>query len=179
MKSLLNQAFERRRENFVEQFKTDLGQHPGHAVLCLGARDGAEVAAMRSLGLLAIGIDLEYPDDNAFVHKGDFHNIPYPPDCFDYVYTNCFDHLFDVEKLMAEVQRIVRPATGRFVLDLPTDGALGGYESFGWQDKSDIETVLESIGWVVDDRRLRPDEAFWRYILVPPVEQAIKADVSS
>lgn len=164
MEETLKRAYSSRRENFAEQFRADLASRPGASILCLGARDGAEVDALRSLGLLAVGIDIEYPPDNEFVHYGDFHNIPYPESCFDFAYTNAFDHIHSPERLLAEIARILKPH-GWFLLDIPTEGDGGHYESFAWSKPEDVERLLESRGWIVDRRAPRADRTNWRLLL--------------
>ena len=79
---------------------------PGRA-LCLGARRGEEVAALRSLGWDAIGIDIVPCEP--WVTKGDFHHVEYPDASFELVYTNAVDHAFDLNRMLAEVRRVLVP----------------------------------------------------------------------
>jgi len=91
-------------------------------VLCLGARRGTEVEAFLSLGHFAVGIDLNPGPDNRYVLAGDFHKLVFPDASVDVVYTNVFDHVFDLEKMLGEITRVLTPG-GVLVADI-----LPGYE---------------------------------------------------
>ena len=83
---------------------------PAHArVLCLGARRGTEVEAFLQLGHFAVGIDLNPGEANRFVLHGDFHHLVFADESVDVVYTNVLDHVFDLERAMAEVTRVLQP----------------------------------------------------------------------
>ena len=94
--------------------------------LCLGARSGAEVKALIDLGNKAIGIDLEPGTKNEYVQKGDFHNLQFKDQEFDVVYTNAFDHVFDLDKALQEISRVLKD-DGYFILEI-----VAGYEEGGW-----------------------------------------------
>lgn len=97
-----------RRKRFFRMFKS-LKRYvsAGSKTICLGARTGAEVAAMRDRGWDAIGIDLvPYPP---LVVEGDFHNIPFPDSSFQLAYSNSVDHVFDLRKFVSEVERVLKP----------------------------------------------------------------------
>ena len=87
-------------------------------VLCLGARNGAEVIAFRNMGFKdAIGIDLNPGKDNEYVIKGDFHNMEFEDNSFHNVFTNSLDHIFDIRKLSKEISRVM-VVSGRLVLEI-------------------------------------------------------------
>ena len=94
--------------------------------LCIGARSGAEVKALIDLGHNAIGIDLEPGVDNPYVKAGDMHNLKFEDKSFDVVYSNVFDHVYDLEKALSEVKRVLKN-NGHFILE-----AVDGYEEGGW-----------------------------------------------
>jgi len=108
--------------DFKHRFETCEALSEARSVLCLGARIGTEVRAMHALGCFAVGIDLNPGSDNAYVLPGDFHHIQFPDGSVDAIYTNVLDHVFDLEKLMSEIVRLLRPG-GVFVADI-----LPGYE---------------------------------------------------
>lgn len=82
------------------------------AVLCLGARTGAEVlAALRQGFKDSQGIDLHPVSD--MVTRGDWHAIPFPDSSFPNVFSNSLDHCQSIDKLCAEVRRVLQPG-GRF-----------------------------------------------------------------
>lgn len=91
-------------------------------VVCLGARLGTEVRALREMGLFALGIDLNPGERNEYVLHGDFHRLRFADGSVDAVYTNALDHAFDLEALLREIARILGPG-GVLVVD-----ATSGYE---------------------------------------------------
>jgi SAM-dependent methyltransferase len=77
-------------------------------ILCLGARTGCEIKAAIAVGFKGSqGIDL-FPVGNN-VLKGDWHNIPFPGNSFENVYTNAIDHCYDLESLIREIKRVLKP----------------------------------------------------------------------
>jgi hypothetical protein len=119
----------------------------GMSALCLGARIGTEVKAFLDIGCFAVGIDLNPGRDNKFVLPGDFHEIQFPANSVDIVYTNSIDHAFDPVKMLAEVRRVVK-LTGLFILEAQF-GTIEGkhpedYESFWWDSCADLEKLVNS-----------------------------------
>ncbi|KAJ8758847.1 hypothetical protein K2173_002626 [Erythroxylum novogranatense] len=76
--------------------------------LCIGARVGQEVAALRLVGVGdSVGIDLvPYPP---LVIKGDFHQQPFHDGTFDFEFSNVFDHALYPEKFVGEIERTLKP----------------------------------------------------------------------
>ena len=65
--------------------------------LCLGARTGQEVVALKELGVEnSIGIDIVPHEPN--VIKGDIHDLDFKDETFDFVYTNIIDHSINPKK---------------------------------------------------------------------------------
>jgi len=106
-------------------------------VICLGARLGGEVRAFKRLGALAIGIDIEPGAKNCHVLHGDFHNILFPDQCFDFAFTNAVDHVYDLEHFLSEVHRVLKN-NGRFFVELG-EVKMGNYEVL---DTKNPETIL-------------------------------------
>uniref|UniRef100_A0A0E0LQQ8 Methyltransferase type 11 domain-containing protein n=1 Tax=Oryza punctata TaxID=4537 RepID=A0A0E0LQQ8_ORYPU len=76
--------------------------------LCVGARLGQEVAALRLVGVRdAVGIDLAPAPP--LVVKGDFHAQPFANDTFDFEFSNVFDHALYPDRFVAEIERTLRP----------------------------------------------------------------------
>ncbi|XP_074383694.1 uncharacterized protein LOC141725155 isoform X1 [Apium graveolens] len=75
--------------------------------LCIGARVGQEVEALKRVGVTnSVGIDLvPYPP---LVIKGDFHNQPFENDTFDFEFSNVFDHALYPYKFVEEIQRTLK-----------------------------------------------------------------------
>lgn len=126
-------------------------------VLCLGARLGTEVRALHSLGYFAIGIDLNPGEENPYVLPGDFHSVVFPDGSVDAVYTNTLDHVFDLDKMIGEIRRLLRPG-GIFIADVLQgfdEGFVpGAYESTHWRDSGAfLEKIRETGGFVLEGLR--------------------------
>ncbi|KNA05934.1 hypothetical protein SOVF_185720 [Spinacia oleracea] len=76
--------------------------------LCVGARVGQEVAALKRVGVSdSVGIDLvPYPP---LVVHGDFHSQPFDDGRFDFEFSNVFDHALFPEKFVGEIERTLKP----------------------------------------------------------------------
>lgn len=118
-------------------------------VLCLGARLGTEVRALHSLGYFAIGIDLNPGEENPYVLPGDFHSVVFPDSSTDAVYTNTLDHVFDLDKVISEIRRLLRPG-GIFIADVLQgfdEGFIpGAYESIHWRESDAFLEKIRDIG---------------------------------
>ncbi|XP_008799980.3 uncharacterized protein LOC103714492 [Phoenix dactylifera] len=76
--------------------------------LCIGARLGQEVAALRRVGVDdAVGVDLV--PSPPLVVAGDFHAQPFPDSSFDFEFSNVFDHALYPDRFVAEIERTLRP----------------------------------------------------------------------
>lgn len=146
----------------------------GSSVLCLGARFGEEVKAWRSLWCGAIGIDL-FGDEKGLVIKADWNDMPFPDSTFDCVFTNSIDHASDIQKMVAEIKRVLVP-DGKVILELmrkhaTTDETIRAkfgnperYEAMLWNKDEDVLEAFD--GFVVTDKRWeRRTEPFNCYIL--------------
>ena len=143
---------EKEDEDFAEfrqRFETCAVLAGARSVLCLGARLGTEVRALHDLGYFAIGIDLNPGENNPYVLPGDFHRIVFPGGSVDAVYTNALDHVFSLENVVGEVQRVLRPG-GVFVADLELGSAEGfvpgEYESVMWRDQQALIERIRDLG---------------------------------
>lgn len=76
--------------------------------LCIGARVGQEVAALRQIGVAnSVGIDL-VPSPPLVIH-GDFHHQPFDDETFDFEFSNVFDHALYPEQFVGEIERTLKP----------------------------------------------------------------------
>ena len=169
--SKLDEVSDRLEENeetlfneFVERFRGCEPLKEAKNVLCLAARVGTEVRAMHSLGYFAVGIDLNPGPDNSYVLPGDFHRLVFPDNSIDAMYTNSLDHVFDIEKVIVEVRRVLRP-NGLFVTDLLAgfeEGFIPGeYEATHWRTvESFVDKIKEIGGFSVEE--VRPLGQLWR-----------------
>jgi len=143
---------EKENEDFAEfrrRFATCAALSGVRSVLCLGARLGTEVRALHDLGYFAVGIDLNPGERNPYVLPGDFHRIVFPSGSLDAVYTNALDHVFSLDELVGEVQRLLRPG-GVFVADLELGSAEGfipgEYEAAMWRDHQALIDQIRTLG---------------------------------
>ncbi|MDJ0942185.1 MAG: class I SAM-dependent methyltransferase [Kiloniellales bacterium] len=126
-------------------------------VLCLAARLGTEVRALHDLGFFAVGIDLNPGKDNDCVLKGDFHHLVFPDGTVDAVYCNSLDHVMDLEKLLGEIDRVLRSG-GLFVADLlqgfEEGFTPGRFESMIWRNREEfIQEIAQRSGFDVVEVR--------------------------
>jgi SAM-dependent methyltransferase len=132
---------------------------PGMSALCLAARIGTEVRSFIDLGLFAVGIDLNPGPDNLYVVHGDFHQLQYADASIDVVFSNSLDHAYEIERLIAEVRRVLKPG-GQLVLEVVRGSdegkEPGDYESFWWAKVDDVVELWRSAGFELASRtRLR------------------------
>ncbi|MGH8673561.1 MAG: class I SAM-dependent methyltransferase [Burkholderiales bacterium] len=119
----------------------------GQSILCLGARLGTECKAFIDLGAFAIGIDLNPGAGNRYVMHGDFHALQFPDGSIDWVFTNVFDHAFDLHKMLDEATRVMKPSGGLIaeivggsVDDHGRDH--GEFECLWWDKVEDVYALL-------------------------------------
>ncbi len=114
---------------------------PGTRVLCLAARLGTEVRAFLDRGAGAVGVDLNPGGNNPLVLPADFHYLPFRAGAFDVAFCNSLDHVFDLERFLGEVIRVLAPA-GVLILEVQQGSAEGRkpgqYESFWWTRIDDL-----------------------------------------
>lgn len=128
----------------------------GRSVLCLAARQGTEVRAFIDAGAFAVGIDLNPGAKNRYVVVGDFHDLQFAAESVDMVYTNALDHAFDLDRIVAEVKRVLVPG-GILIADVGggTEAGVtpGFYESLAWSNVEEMLARLEGPGLQLERRR--------------------------
>lgn len=105
-KKWLNEEWDLKLNGFEKLFSkhSDIIK-PGMKALCIGARTGQEVVALKQIGLDAIGIDIvEHPPN---VISGDMHHLQFPDNTFDFVFSNVFDHSLYPDKKISEIERVL------------------------------------------------------------------------
>lgn len=96
----------------IEGFKKEFSKissllNKNSKILCLGARTGQEVQALRDLGFEnSIGIDI-VPFE-PLVILGDIHNLNFEDESFDLVYSNILDHSLYPSKMISEIERVLK-----------------------------------------------------------------------
>lgn len=127
----------------------------GRSVLCLAARVGTEVRAFVDLGAFAVGIDLNPGRDNGWVVVGDFHALQYARGSVDVVYTNSLDHGFEIDRVLSEVLRVLKPG-GAFLVEIGLGTAEGGgagfYEALSWERVDEMIERVAGAGFEVKER---------------------------
>ena len=112
----LNEEWEEKTEYFLEIFgnlKKEINLSDKGNSLCIGARTGQEVHALRKLGYQSIGIDIV--ECKPFVILGDMHNLEYPDNTFDLIFCNIIDHSLYPEKSISEMERVLKPGGYSFI----------------------------------------------------------------
>jgi SAM-dependent methyltransferase len=140
---------------------------PG-AVLCLGARTGAESLGAAKAGFVGSqGIDL-HPVGPTVI-QGDWHNIPFPDASFQNAYSNSLDHCLYLDRLAAQVKRVL-VADGRFYVmatnrDLTEADwiAKGGNEALYWQTSDQLSEAICAYGFTV--KKAWRDGKWGHYVL--------------
>ena len=119
------------------------------SALCLGARTGTEVKAFLDVGCFAIGIDLNPGKDNKYVVTGDFHNLQYPDNSVDIVFTNSLDHVYRIRKFLMEVTRVLIQG-GKFIVELEgkKDKEADKWASLHWDNYEDLIKLFEEFNLV-------------------------------
>jgi SAM-dependent methyltransferase len=129
----------------------------GQSVLCLGARLGTEVKCFLDLGCFAVGIDINPGQHNRYVLHGDFHQVQFPSASVDVVFTNSLDHVYSIERVSAEIQRVIK-ANGFLIVEAmlgseeiePNPSLL--YESFYWKKIDHLVSLFERSDFRLVDR---------------------------
>jgi SAM-dependent methyltransferase len=106
-----------RRKKFLKIFEQEkMRRYLQGKVICLGARTGCEVWALRQLKRDVIGIDLHpaRPGDGLVLTQ-DWHDIQFPDNAFDSAFTNAIDHCYDLAIMLSEVRRVLKTG-GTFVV---------------------------------------------------------------
>lgn len=148
-KAILN-SFDNQVDGFKKLFSKLLIKYdplPKNAI-CLAARTGAEVKALREIGILAIGYDINFPKNSPYVMYGDFHNIPCESNLFDLLYCNSIDHVKNLDTFFKECQRLINNK-GIIVFDLvkgsdelKNQNMYGVFESLHWKKIDDLLKIF-------------------------------------
>lgn len=96
----------------------------GERALCLGARTGQEVVALKNLGMKAVGIDIVPAEPHVFT--GDIHKLGFSDNFFGAAYTNIFDHSLYPDLFIGEIERVLKPG-GVILLQLQLNVASDEY----------------------------------------------------
>lgn len=116
-KKWLGEEWQLKIDGFKSEFNKLKGfLTPEKRCLCLGARTGQEVVALQEMGLKnVVGIDI-VPHE-PLVIEGDIHNLEFEDNSFDFVYTNIIDHSINPQKMISEIERVLK-VDGIFYLQI-------------------------------------------------------------
>ena len=117
------------KDRFVSHFEKVEEVRNSRVAICLGARWGEECAALTSLGVLSIGVDLNPDNHNQWVVAGDFHKLQFPSGSFDLAFTNVWDHVLKPNDFVAEVSRVLAADNGKWLIDV----------YLGWREKAKVD----------------------------------------
>lgn len=147
-------SIKKNTEGFTRTFLAAKPHLKPGPVLCLGARTGAEsLAAVRAGFAGSVGIDLHPVGPT--VLQGDWHHLQFPDASFANCYSNSLDHCLYLDRLAAQVQRVLQPDGRFFVMGTNREGntveawrAKGGNEALYWQTSDDLCEALCALGFV-------------------------------
>lgn len=106
-KKWLNEEWELKLNGFKKIFNDHSNIiKSGMRALCIGARTGQEVVALKEMGVDAVGIDIVPHPPN--VIAGDMHNLEFEDDSFDFVFSNVFDHSLYPDRKISEIERVLK-----------------------------------------------------------------------
>lgn len=98
-----NEEWKVKYDGFRNAFERN-SKYLGERAICLGSRTGQEVAALRDMGIDAVGIDLvAFPP---YTVEGDIHDLKYQDGEFQFAFTNVFDHALYPDKFVSEIERV-------------------------------------------------------------------------
>lgn len=142
-------------ESFTRTFQRAAEHLAPGAVLCLGARTGAE-----SLGAVAagfpgsVGIDL-HPVGPTVI-RGDWHAIPFADASFANAYCNSLDHCLYLDRFAAEVRRVLTRGGRLYVMatNRPGNTAEAWLERFSnealhWETSDQLSDAICAYGFTV------------------------------
>jgi SAM-dependent methyltransferase len=123
-------------------------------VLCLGARTGAESLGAEKAGFAgSVGIDL-HPVGPTVIHA-DWHDLPFPAASFANAYSNSLDHCLYLDRLTAQVTRVLMPGGRFYVMATNRDdhtvekwrAETKHNEALFWQTSDDLCEAIRCFGF--------------------------------
>ena len=136
--------------------------------LCLGARQGTEVLVLRELGFKnSIGIDLNPGPNNPLVNVGDFMNLEFPDNNFDFIYSNCLDHALNLDDFFREQVRVLK-VTGLFIIDISTSEDAGHFESQEWERPEYV--LIKSLKYFKNIKFLKREKRWFWVLISDPIK---------
>jgi SAM-dependent methyltransferase len=101
----------------VREITTHLRDTPGAVGLEIGAKSGDLSSLLDGFGIRCVRLDIQAREDRQRLILGDGEQLPFRTACLDYVVvSNVLAHVGDVEAVLAEIKRSVKPGGYLFVL---------------------------------------------------------------
>lgn len=148
------------QKHFVEVIP--LGFAQTSRVLCVGARTGQEVIALKNLGYSqTIGVDLVPFEPN--VIYGDMHKLPFKRDEFSLVFSNCFDHSLYPSLFLSEVSRVLISG-GYLILQIQLNKPLDKFGVTDVYSRKKFKELLEGFN-VINERKIEMLSMNYEFIL--------------
>lgn len=142
----------------------------GCDVLCVGARYGVEMLAMREMGfspMKVVGVDL-YPRAGD-VLRADMHRLPFMDDSFDVIYSHhTLDHSLEPRRALAEMARVSRPGAV-WVFTVP-------FDDHGPEESVDFDDALEVQGYLLRAKGRRAKVLYRQDVTRTPSGNVLPAD---
>jgi len=158
LRKVLESKFKLKEGIFRNKFSKMMPQFikEGDNALCLGARMGEEVSALRSLDCNAIGVDLV--ERKPYVVKCDFNYLERLNSKFDVIYSNALDHAFSYDMFFSSIKKVVKPGTV-IILDV-FPGHFAKYESLKVDSENEVVTNAEKNGYVQLGKALKDTQLY-------------------
>lgn len=139
---------------FARTFRDAAPHLKAGPVLCLGARTGAESIAFTRAGFPgSVGIDL-HPVGPTVI-EADWHQLPFPAAAFANCYSNSLDHCLYLDRLAAEVTRVLQPGGRFYVMATNREDhteaewrSKPNNEALFWQTSRDLIEAICAYGFV-------------------------------
>ncbi len=152
-----------RTAGFKKLFKKNTDNLMPGNIICLGARTGCEVIGAREAGFKnSIGVDLCPIGDT--VIEADWDTLPFDDSSFSNAFTNSIDHVADLNKLIKEIKRVLKPEGVFFMMIVTRSGKkggpntfenwleMGGNEAMYWDDPFDVAEAFMKQGFILENQ---------------------------
>jgi len=160
----LGVEYETKVRIFENHFKRTISEHLDlkSKILCVGARTGQEVIALKNLGFgESIGVDIVPFEPN--VVYGDMHSLPFSACSFSAVFTNCFDHSLYPLVFIKEVRRVLIPG-GYFLLQIQLDKQLDKFAVTNVYSVKKFRDLLEGF-LIIDEKSIEMLSMDYEFLL--------------
>lgn len=105
---------------------------------------------------------------NPLVLHGDFQRLQFPDHCLDAVYSNSLDHAYELEGVVAEIERVLVP-NGAAVIEVVAANRFGRWEATYWTDDNAVAEVFNRAGFKIRGRkRITVPWEGWQFFMLSP-----------